>query len=53
MKLIWPSIIEENQSKKPKKGAWPGEHTTLLTAKFKNWLKNLKLSLIPTRSKSA
>jgi hypothetical protein len=53
MNLIWPSTIEENQSKKPKKGTRPGEHTTLHTPKFKNWLKNSKVSLIPTRSKSA
>jgi hypothetical protein len=52
MNLIWSSTIEENQSKKPKKGARPGEHTTLHTQKFKNWLKNSKLSLIPMRSKS-
>jgi hypothetical protein len=53
MNLIWSSTIEENQSKKPKKGAQPGEHTTLHTPKFKNWLKNSKLSLIPMRIKSA
>jgi hypothetical protein len=27
MNMIWPSIIEENQSKKLKKGAQPGGHT--------------------------
>jgi hypothetical protein len=36
MNLIWPSTIEENQSKKPKKGAWPRGHTILHTPKFKN-----------------
>jgi hypothetical protein len=50
--LIWPSTIEENQSKKPKKGMRPGEHTTLHTPKFKNWLKNSKLSLIPIKNKN-
>jgi hypothetical protein len=50
MNLIWPSIIEENQSKKSKKGARPRKHYH--TPKFKIWLKNSKLSLIPTRSKS-
>jgi hypothetical protein len=29
------------------------EHTTLHKPKFKNWLKNLRLSLIPTKSKRA
>jgi hypothetical protein len=53
MNLIWPSIIEGNQNKKPKKGARLREHTTLHTPKFKIWLKNSKLSLIPMRSKSA
>jgi hypothetical protein len=53
MNLIWPSTIEENQSKKPKKGARPRGHTILHTPKFKNWLKNLKLSLILTRGKNA
>jgi hypothetical protein len=52
MNLIWLSTIEENQSKKPKKSARSGEHTTFHTPKFKNWLKNSKLSLIPMRSKS-
>jgi hypothetical protein len=27
MIMIWPSIIEENQRKKLKKGAQPGGHT--------------------------
>jgi hypothetical protein len=45
MNLIWPSTTEENQSKKPKKGAQPGEHTNFHTPRFKNRLKNSKLSL--------
>jgi hypothetical protein len=51
MNLIWPSIREENQSKKPKKGMQPGEHTTFHTPRFKNWLKNSKLSLTPMKNK--
>jgi hypothetical protein len=53
MNLIWSSTIEENQSKKPKNDVRLGEHTTLHKPKFKNRLKNLKLSLIPTKSKRA
>jgi hypothetical protein len=53
MNLIWPNTIEENQSKKPKKGVQPGEHTTFHTPRFKNWLKNLKPSLIPMKNKGA
>jgi hypothetical protein len=53
MNLIWPSIWEENQSKKPKKGVQLGEHTTFHTPRFKNWLKNSKLSLTPMKNKGA
>jgi hypothetical protein len=53
MNLIWPSTTEENQSKKPKKGVQPGEHTTFHTPRFKNWLKNLKLSLNLMKNKGA
>jgi hypothetical protein len=53
MNLTWPSTIEENQNKKQKKVVRPGGHSTLHTPRFKNWLKNSKLSLIPMKNKSA
>jgi hypothetical protein len=53
MSLIWPSTIEENQIKKSKKGVCSGGHSTLHTPRFKNWLKNSKLSLIPMKNKGA
>jgi hypothetical protein len=51
MNLIWPSTIEENQSKKPKKGTQLGEDTAFHTPRFKNLLKNSKPSLIPMKNK--
>jgi hypothetical protein len=51
MNLTWLSTIEENQNKKQKKGMRLGGHTTLHTPRFKNWLKNSKLSLILMENK--
>jgi hypothetical protein len=53
MNLIRPSTIEENQSWKLKKDVQPGEHTIFHTPRFKNWLKNSKLSLTPMKNRGA
>jgi hypothetical protein len=42
MNLIWPNTIEENQSKKPKKGVRTGGHTTLHTPKIQELAEELE-----------